>query len=179
MITHGQDLTVPLLASVRRELESDTIWRNILKGDSQLSVGVHLAVFVEPYLQFLLEGKKTVESRFSVYRCAPYERVSEGDLVLVKRSGGPICGVCRVEHVWNYQLDPCSWNRIRSDFAAALCAQDPSFWKSREEASFATLMAIRDVRTIAPISVRKRDRRGWVVLRPSAELNYGLFSCDH
>jgi hypothetical protein len=179
MITHGQDLARPLLASVQRDLEADTIWCDILSGGRQLTIGVHLAIFVEPYLQFLLQGKKTVESRFSVYRCAPYERVRNGDLVFVKRSGGPICGVCRVEHVWNYQLDPFSWNRIRSEFAVALCAQDPSFWKSREEASFATLMAVRDVRSITPIFIRKRDRRGWVVLRPSAELNYGLFSCDH
>ena len=180
MITHNHDLATPLLCSVWEELEKDAVWRDVLEDcrTEGSATGVHLAVFVEPYLKFLLEGKKTVESRFSVYRCAPYERVKEGDLVFVKRSGGPICGICRVEHVWSYQLDPLSWNRIRSDFAAALCAQDPEFWRSREEASFATLMAVQDVRTIAPITVKKRDRRGWVVLRPSPDSSYSLFLCE-
>jgi hypothetical protein len=73
-----------------------------------LSNGIHLAVFVEPYLSFVLEGKKTVESRFSLNRHAPYEQVRDGDLLVLKKSGGPICGVCRVSNVWYYRLDPSS-----------------------------------------------------------------------
>src|SRR5882757_5711201 len=64
--------------------------------ENTLTNGIHLAVFVEPYLSFVLEGKKTVESRFSVNRHAPYEQVRSGDLIVLKKSSGPICGVCRV-----------------------------------------------------------------------------------
>jgi hypothetical protein len=125
---------------------------------------LHLAVLVEPYLQLVLEGSKTVESRFSSRRSPPYHKVKRGDVILLKRSSGPILGICEVSDVWFYRLDPASWGLIRSEFTKAMCAQDPDFWRNREGASFATLMRIQEVTRISPINCEKRDRRGWVVL---------------
>jgi ASCH domain-containing protein len=127
--------------------------------------GIHLAVFVEPYLQLVLSGKKTVESRFSVNRCPPYNAVKRGDLLLLKRSGGPIVGVATVGDVWSYRLDPDSWSLIRDHFADQLCITDPEFWASKQGASYATLMRVEGAAEIDPIPILKRDRRGWVVLR--------------
>ncbi|MCH8247919.1 MAG: hypothetical protein IH951_16165 [Bacteroidetes bacterium] len=86
------------------------------------------------------------------------------DIILLKRSGGPISGICTVDAVWSYKLDPESWVEVKR-FAAALCATDPSFWADREDASYATLMRIRNVKKLTPLRFKKRDRRGWVVLR--------------
>jgi hypothetical protein len=129
---------------------------------------IHLAVFVQPYLQYMLDGLKTIESRFSAVRCAPFMRVSAGDLVLLKVSGGPVVGVAEVGRTWFYRLDPASWTTIRHEFTDALCAQDPAFWESRRHASFATLMQVARVRPIPPLSWPKQDRRGWVVLTDSS-----------
>ena len=125
---------------------------------------IHLAVFVEPYLQYVLEGTKTLESRFSKNRCAPYERVDAGDLLLLKRSGGPVTGVCRVARVWFYELNPTCRKQIRAKFAKQLCAQDDDFWEARRDAVYATIMEVADVRSIDPVPCNKRDRRGWVIL---------------
>ena len=138
----------------------------LVQSPDQVPFSVHLAVFRQPYLTYMLEGAKTVESRFSLRRRAPYERVGKSDVLLLKASGGPVVGLCRVCHVWFYQLTPGSWKDIRKTFAEQLCAQDPGFWKEREHASFATLMEVEHVFSIAPVSWRKRDRRGWVVLQP-------------
>jgi hypothetical protein len=127
--------------------------------------GIHLAVFVEPYLELVLNGKKTVESRFSVNRCPPYNAVKRGDLLLLKRSGGPIVGVATVGDVWSYHLDPGSWSLIRDRFADQLCITDPGFWASKQGAAYATLMRVERAAEIDPIPILKRDRRGWVVLR--------------
>jgi hypothetical protein len=54
--------------------------------------GVHLAVMVEPYLSFLLQGRKSIESRFSRNAIAPYYQIETGDLVLLKLTGGPVLG---------------------------------------------------------------------------------------
>lgn len=163
-----------LSAQVRR----DPFWEHRLaqwKGSSETPFAIHLAVFVEPYLQYVLDGKKTVESRFSVNRCAPYQRVMDGDVLLLKRSGGPVLGLCQVAQVWSYRLAPESWETLRRDFTEALCAQDPEFWKRRERAAFATLMLVRHVRRIEPFLVPKQDRRGWVILQDrSAEGNLSL-----
>ncbi|NVM29292.1 MAG: ASCH domain-containing protein [Candidatus Helarchaeota archaeon] len=125
---------------------------------------IHLAIFVEPYLKYILEGKKTVESRFSVNRIAPYKKVHRGDIVLLKRSGGPIVGLCMITDVWFYRLDPKTWLNIKKEFSQYLCVQDPSFWSARENASYATLMKLGHIIRIEPTIYKKRDRRGWVVL---------------
>jgi hypothetical protein len=155
---------------LRSELADDPFWgRYIHEIEEGASRSVHLAVFSEPFLQLIIEGRKTVESRFSAVRCAPYRRVSSGDVVLLKRSSGPINGICTVGDVWSYELDPESWAEVKR-FADALCATDPTFWADREGASYATLMRVRDVKELPPLHFKKRDRRGWIVLRDGSEI---------
>lgn len=149
-------------------LDDDPYWQDRFRQLSDTSVGpygLHVAVFIEPFLQYILEGRKTVESRFSVRRCPPYHQVNEGDVILLKHTGGPIVGVCEVSDVWFYDLNPRTWADIRRRFAEALCAEDPSFWTGRRGASFGTLMRIDHVRRFTPVPFPKRDRRGWVVMQ--------------
>lgn len=148
-------------------LKGDPFWENYLtQQDAKENSAhrLHLAIFIEPYLQYILDGIKTIESRFSVSRCAPYKAIERGDIVLLKKSSGPIVGICRAADVWFYQLDKKSWQSIKKGFAIALCAQDPDFWKSRKHAAFATLIRIDRITAIQPINIIKNDRRGWVVL---------------
>jgi hypothetical protein len=137
---------------------------------------VHLAIFVEPFLRFLLEGQKTVESRFSIHRRPPFGRVQAGDIVLVKESGGPIVAVAQVSDVWYYELDPNAREFIRTRFAKQLCVE-PEFWESKADSCYATLMQFSRVDRLQPISCTKRDRRGWVVLASSSGQE-SLFSED-
>ena len=157
-----------LTCALQPALRGNSFWErridSLIEGFS--AFGLHLAVLVEPYLQYILDGTKTVESRFSKHRIAPYGCVKRNDVVLLKRSGGPIMGVCQVTDVWYYQLEPKSWRKIQSDFSEMLCAQDPTFWSKRKSASYATLMGLKHVLKITPVNCTKRDRRGWVVLKP-------------
>ncbi len=163
-----------LADDIQSVVRDDPFWGEYLSqfaAEKYAPFGLHLAVLVEPYLQFILDGRKTVESRFSARRCAPFECVQKGDIVLLKRSGGPIVGLCQIADTWFYRLDPKSWKTVRKEFTEALCAQDPTFWKERRHASFVTLMRLQQVRSIAPITCAKRDRRGWVILRrPSDQI---------
>lgn len=156
------------LESVARFLSQDEEWADVADSfalPGYLERAIHLAVFVEPFLGYLLSGKKTVESRFSAVRFPPYQRVSRGDVVLIKKSGGPVVGICEVGAAWFYELNPNTWGTIRREFADAICAETPDFWSSREHAGFASLMFVSRVRELPGIDWPKRDRRGWVVLR--------------
>jgi hypothetical protein len=133
-------------------------------------VGIHLGIFVEPYLGFVLDGRKTVESRFGVQRCAPHGRVAPGDVLLLKRASGPVLGACRITETWFFDLRKVSLDTVRRQFARSLCALDPGFWQQRAHATLATLMRIDDVTSCVPVTVEKRDRRGWVTLRDGASL---------
>ncbi|OAI51261.1 hypothetical protein AYO44_05010 [Planctomycetaceae bacterium SCGC AG-212-F19] len=156
---------------IRLAVEGNCVWGDILGAhDSALPLcGVHLAVFVEPFLGYVLDGSKTVESRFSINRCAPFGKVSPGDVVLLKRAGGPVVGIARVRTVWSYELDESSWAVIRKRFAKALRAQAPEFWERRRGATYATLMLIDQVLALEPVKWEKRDRRGWVVVRSAGQ----------
>ena len=137
-----------------------------LSATGSTSFSVHLAVLLEPYLKFILEGSKTIESRFSKNRIAPYRAVESGDVVLLKRSASKsVSGLCIVRSAWFYQLDNENLQVIKSEFSAGLRAEGSSFWEERQSARFATLMRIAEVYQLPPIEIQKRDRRGWVVLR--------------
>ena len=158
---------LPLANELQLAIQGDPFWENYLsplKHEVYIPFSLHLGVFVEPYLQFILDGRKTIESRFSSRRFAPYKQIQKGDVLLLKKSSGPITGICQVSHCWFYQLDPDSWKSIKQDFAEAICAQDPDFWEQRKSAAYATLVRIKNIKEIYPIHFVKRDRRGWVVL---------------
>ncbi len=157
------------LEPVRAALAKDAYWRDhpgLSSARVDDSPAVHLAVFIEPYLQLILEGHKTVESRFASRRFAPYEQAAKGDVVLLKQSGGPVVGLCSVAEAWFYKLNPDSWNLITTRFAKAICPVGPEFWEERRNANYATLLRVEHVRRLDPIPFQKRDRRGWAVLMP-------------
>ena|ERR1035437_8796026 len=161
-----------LLERIEEYLDSHEFWkeRSGVKPDALTRrQTLHLAVFVQPFLQFLLEGRKTVESRFSINRCPPYECVESRDLILIKQSGGPIVAVAEVSDVWYYELDAGAREFIRTRFANQLCIDGSDFWESKAASCYATLMQFSRVEKIEPIPCLKRDRRGWVVLESSIE----------
>ncbi len=159
-----------LIELIHKNIQRNDFWNSYYSSTNKFSgLNIHLGIFVEPYLQFIIEGKKTIESRFSVNRCPPFGRVSKGDILLLKRSGGPIVAICLINDVWNYRLDKSLWNEIKEVHAKALCIDDPEFWKQKKNSNYATLMRIRNVLLFNPIYFEKRDRRGWVILSTKDE----------
>lgn len=127
-------------------------------------IGIHVAIFAEPFLSLVLSGRKTIESRFSRNRCAPYGDIEDGDIILVKEVAGPICGVALARRTWCYDLVAEPIERIKDRFGVGICADD-AFWESRADALYATLIELDVPAPIAPVRCDKRDRRGWVSLR--------------
>src|SRR5260221_7933086 len=94
-----------VVSQLRSSLSSNPRWSRILHSKEMRRLTIHLAILRHPYLDFILEGKKTIESRFSRRRCAPFGAVSKGDIVLLKRPAGRIVGICVIEKVWVYHLN--------------------------------------------------------------------------
>lgn len=165
--------THDIIKGLRHQLSSNPYWNEKLATGNTIPFTIHLAIFREPYLKFVMDGKKTVETRFARRACPPYRCVNDGDVVLLKRAAGNIIGVCTVEKVWYYQLDPTILSFIKSKFGHAICPVDSSFWVERQEAVVATLMLVSNVIPIENISIEKRDRRGWVVFKNSKQGTFG------
>ena len=90
--------------------------------------------------------------------------MATGDILLLKRSSGPIVATCTVSAVWSYRLTPTTLAEIRERFGEAIQPQN-GFWEDRADAAYATLMRVTEVRALPEVEIPKRDRRGWVVLR--------------
>ncbi len=137
----------------------------------------HVAIFSPPFLDLILEGRKTIEGRFSKVRCAPFGVVKEGDTVLMKDSGGPVRGsfiVAKVESFENLSSEKLKDLEIR--YSVPLCADaDPQYWEKRRACRYATLLHIAQSRPFEqPFPFPKKDRRGWVVLdKPILDTTHG------
>ncbi|MGY6256794.1 hypothetical protein [Paraburkholderia xenovorans] len=146
--------------------QTDPFWPEYLKRHvctAHPKAAVHVAIFQEPFLQWVIDGKKTVESRFSRNEVAPYGAIEDGDIVLLKAVAGPVVAISRIASNWSYRLSPRTLHTIRSRFGALIGEVDESFWDARKGARFATLMSLDNVLPIQAIPYAKSDRRGWVV----------------
>lgn len=162
--------TTRAMRDIGEDLREDSQWsaRLPVRAGSPSSA-IHLAIFVEPFLSYVLNGTKSIESRFSTRQCAPFRRVTVGDIILLKAASGPVKGICRVAKTWFFDLRSVPLVTVRERFAKGICATDDDFWRSREKAEYATLLKLGSVREISPVSCPKRDRRGWVVLDGNPE----------
>lgn len=137
----------------------------------------HLAIFTPPFLDLILEGRKTIEGRFSRVRCVPLGVVKEGDTVFMKDSGGPVRGsflVARVESFEN--LTPEKIKELETRCSVPLCADvDPQYWERRRICRYATLLYVAQPKRFEQsFPFPKKDRRGWVVLeKPILDTTYG------
>ncbi len=172
------EATSSLLESIRESVAGDAFWSPYLTGlldDPRHTRAVHLGIFNQPYMSFLLNGAKTIESRFSSVRCAPFDCVKAGDIILVKRPGGPIVALFLAGEVRSYRLSSQVWETIKERFGEGIAPASPDFWRENESATYATLIGVEHVRQVAPIAWDKSDRRGWVVLHRRRSMNLTLF----
>lgn len=153
------------LAKLAQHVDGNCRWLTYLSNieAGKISADVHLAVFIEPYLTLVLEGLKTVESRFSRVRCAPYHQVRPGDIILVKQSGGPVRAITQAAVTSYFDFGSDCLEKVRSTYGEGICADD-EFWEMQKSALFATVIELAHTISIDPLDIPKRDRRGWVPL---------------
>jgi len=129
----------------------------------------HLAIVAGNYLEKILAGEKTIESRFSLTRCAPFRCVSPEDIVWFKKPGTSILAEAEVQQVKFYEgLSPDDVYAIEGRYHEEL-RLDPSFLQAKARSKYCTLIFLTGVRPVRPFRIEKKDRRGWVVLAPDAK----------
>jgi hypothetical protein len=127
---------------------------------------LHVAVVRPVYLAKILDGSKTVESRLSVNRVAPFGLVREGETILFKACGGGFGACALAERVHEFEgLDARGVRRLRRLWNHRVGGDD-AYWDHKcATARFATFIELADVReadqgpALAPL-----HGRAWVVL---------------
>lgn len=124
---------------------------------------LHLGIFVEPYLSYMLNGKKTVESRFSKNRIIPYHQITKEDIVFVKKSGGFIMAYFTIKEVQFFDLAEIPIEEIKAKYEKELCVSK-SFWIRKKNSNYATLIRIDNIKRLKPFSITKRGMQSWIRL---------------
>lgn len=125
---------------------------------------VHIAILYKYYLDLILEGKKTIEARFSKVKSPPFGKVSEGDKILLKETGGPIRGEAKVRRVEYFSnLTPQNILEIVSLYKNELMVKE-DFLELKLKSRYLTLIFLEDIKKTKEYRIDKKDRRGWVVL---------------
>jgi ASC-1-like (ASCH) protein len=132
----------------------------------------HLVILKRFYLDMILSGRKTVESRFLKTRRHFFDRLGAGDILFLKESSGPVCGKAKVTAVKRFEnLQPKHIEKIKSTYNRAICGTE-EYWKSSINSIYGILVWLTDIERIEPIYIRKSDWRSWVVL--TTRENFGL-----
>lgn len=124
---------------------------------------LHLGIFTEPYLTYMLNGKKTIESRFSKNKILPYNKISKEDIVIVKKSSGNIMAYFTIKEILFFDLNKVSIDEIKSKYSKQLCV-DENFWIIKKDSNYATLIFIDKVIELNPFHIDKRGMQTWIKL---------------
>lgn len=131
------------------------------KFPSKRGRDIHIAVMSEPFLSYVFSEKKTVESRFSLHKIAPYQKVQPGDTVFMK--AGPIVGGFEVGWVRYIDLLEHAIEDIAMTYGADICGNEV-FWKEKANKRYVTLLGISNVQKLTPLRISKFDRRAWITI---------------
>ena len=124
---------------------------------------LHLGIFTEPYLTYMLDGKKTIESRFSKNKILPYNQISKDDIVIVKKSSGNVVAYFTIKEVLFFNLNETSIDEIKSIYNKQLCV-DENFWITKKDSNYATLIIIDKLIKVKPFHINKKGMQTWIVL---------------
>lgn len=122
----------------------------------------HLAVFDKTTALAILSGQKSIDTRFSKHKVAPFSQLSTGDIVYVKITGKEIIGQFKVKKVIYFQeLEPSDIQKIYKTWGNQIKSSSV-----KAVAKFGTLIFIGESERFltSPLKIDKKDRRGWVVL---------------
>ena len=134
----------------------------------------HLVVLKRPYLDAILSGRKTIESRFMKTRRAPFAAVAPGDRLFFKVTSGPVCATGRVREVMTFEnLTAKRIEQIKRTYNDRIIAPD-RYWDEKRHCRRGVLIWLDHVRPIEPIRIDKKDWRAWAVL--TSRNNFGLLN---
>ena len=125
---------------------------------------IYLGIFCEPYLTYMLEGKKTIESRFSKNKIIPYNQITKDDIVIVKKSSGNVLAYFKIKEVLFFDLNTISIEEIKSKYNKQLCV-DETFWISKKNSNYATLIIIDNLFKLNPFHINKKGMQTWIKLK--------------
>ena len=130
----------------------------------ELPMPIHVVILQRRYLELILGGRKTVESRLTKTAGPPFGKVEVGQRLFIKASGGPFMATAVVGEVASY--DNLTADRIRQlyrQYNAAVCGE-VDYWKLKRDSRYATFITLEQVEPLDVGPAYNRSLQAWHVL---------------
>ncbi|MCD4831611.1 MAG: ASCH domain-containing protein [Anaerohalosphaeraceae bacterium] len=132
----------------------------------------HLAILKKQYIDAILAGTKTIESRLYKGPFPPFGMIEIGDKLFLKASSGQVCATARVSAVKSFEnLTPAKVADLKMHYNSKILG-DNEYWQMKSDSKFAIFAWLSDIKPLEPIRINKKDWRAWVVLKPGKD--FGL-----
>ena len=125
----------------------------------------HIVILRQPYFNMVVSGEKTIESRFSMHKVAPYGKVSIGDEILLKETGKDVTATAKVKDVKYYELTPEIVEEIRIQYGKQIGTDRFEDWESSLQKRYCSLIWLTNVKQIEPIKVERSNGAGWLIVK--------------
>lgn len=130
----------------------------------------HIAIMSTspPYITWILDGKKTIESRFYVNRTAPWDKVFHNDMIYFKESGGEVVAKARAKDVQQYSnLNEEKFNEIVAKYGDEMMLQDITYSDYYKKKNYVILITLENPQKIESFDIDKSgfgNAAGWLVV---------------
>ena len=112
-------------------------------------MAVHVAILKREYVEMILRGQKTVESRLTKTRRDPFGTITPGERIYFKISAGPFAATAVAEAVACYdELTPTRLEKLKAKYNGGVCGPD-AYWEMKRDSRYATFIALRQVEPVS------------------------------
>lgn len=125
----------------------------------------HLAIMRQPFLDLVVSNKKTIESRWSNKKVAPYNKVQVGDTIFFKEVGKMVTSSATVKKVQFFELNSDVVNDIVQKYGKKICIDYFDNFDQVKKKKYCTLIWLDNVKAIEPFVAQKSHGAGWLILK--------------
>ena len=124
----------------------------------------HLAILRQPFLNMILSGEKTIESRWSMHKIAPYNKLSVGDEILLKETSKDVIATAKVKDFKYFELTPQIADEIKQKYGKEIGVYKFINWENYRNKKYCTLIWLENVEKVKPFKVKRSNGAGWIVI---------------
>lgn len=118
---------------------------------------------IKSIYNMVISGQKTIESRWSMHKIAPYHKVNIGDVLLLKEMGSPITAKAIVSDVKFYELTPEIVDELRIKYGKQIGTDKKENWENIYYKKYGTLIWLKNVEEIATLQVPRSNGSAWII----------------
>lgn len=126
---------------------------------------IHIAILKPGYIKAILAGTKTIESRLTKTAQPPFGKITTGERLFLKASGGPFMATAIAGEVICIEAQsPDAIDRVYKQYGNQI-GGDRTYWQAKRDCRYITLV---ELKRVEPIDIgppyRKAYMKAWYVL---------------